>query len=119
MNCRVKWIIIIRCEVPRIEESSIVIASGQHDLYYIKMNGRVQIDLYNYFRKSVNLEQYKLDYVSGHFIGDIVKNIITNDNNTTTVYSKNLAGLKENDYISFEIIHHTNDKYNDGEKFKI
>ena len=61
------------CEVPRIEESSIVIASGQHDLYYIKMNGRVQIDLYNYFRKSINLEQYKLDYVSGHFIGDIVK----------------------------------------------
>ena len=105
-------------EVPKIEESSIVIASGQHDLYYIKMNGRIQIDLYNYFRKSVNLEQYKLDYVSGHFIGDIVKNI-TNDNGINTVYSNNLAGLKENDYISFEIVHHTNDKYNEGEKFKI
>ena len=44
-----------------IEESSIVIASGQHDLQYIKMPGRIQIDLYNYFRRSVNLEQYKLD----------------------------------------------------------
>jgi len=31
-----------------IEESTIVIASGQHDLQYIKMPGRLQIDMYNY-----------------------------------------------------------------------
>ena len=48
-----------------IEETSIVIASGQHDLSYVKMPGRLQIDLYNYFRRSVNLESYKLDYVFG------------------------------------------------------
>ena len=34
--------------INNIETSSIVIASGQHDLKYIKMGGRIQIDLYNY-----------------------------------------------------------------------
>ena len=48
-----------------IEETSIVIASGQHDLYYIKMEGRLQVDLYNYFRRDYNLTSYKLDYVAG------------------------------------------------------
>ena len=45
-------------------ESSIVIASGQHD-WYIKMNGRLQIDLYNFLRRDYNLTSYKLDYVAG------------------------------------------------------
>ena len=101
-----------------IEESSIVIASGQHDLHYIKMPGRLQIDLYNYFRRSCNLEQYKLDYVAGHFIGDGVNNTENNDKNTI-IYSKNLDGLRENDFICFEEIEHTTDKYNEGEKFKV
>lgn len=110
----------------KIEETSIVIASGQHDLSYVKMPGRLQIDLYNYFRRSVNLEQYKLDYVSGYFIGDGVKKIEkqTTDSNKTgagtfRIYSKNLSGLKPSDYINFEEIDHTVNKYNDGEKFQV
>ena len=105
-----------------IEESGIVIASGQHDLNYIKMPGRLQIDLYNYFRRSVNLESYKLDYVSGYFIGDSVKQIINLDNtnsSTFRIYSKNLAGLKRDDYINFEEIDHTVNKFNEGEKFQV
>jgi DNA polymerase elongation subunit (family B) len=108
----------------KIEESSIVIASGQHDLQYIKMGGRLQIDLYNYFRRSVNLEQYKLDYVSGYFIGDGVFKIEPVEagqpaNTRYKIQSKNLSGLKKNDFINFEEIEHTSDKYNDGEKFKV
>ena len=107
----------------KIEESSIVIASGQHDLMYIKMPGRIQIDLYNYFRRSVNLEQYKLDYVSGYFIGDGVNNIETIEGegkeNICKIHSKNLDGLRENDFVCFEEIEHTTDKYNDGEKFEV
>jgi len=49
----------------KIEESSIQIASGQHDLRFIKMNGRLQVDLYNFYRRSENLTSYKLDYVAG------------------------------------------------------
>ena len=105
----------------KIEESSIVIASGQHDLHYIKMAGRLQIDLYNYFRRSVNLEQYKLDYVSGYFIGDGVNNVELFEDNIqkTRIHSKNLDGLREHDFVCFEEIEHTTDKYNDGEKFEV
>lgn len=102
-----------------IEESSIVIASGQHDLQYVKMPGRIQIDLYNYFRRSVNLEQYKLDYVAGYFIGDGVSKIEEIGDKKTKIYSKNLDGLRVHDFVCFEEIEHTTDKYNDGEKFKV
>ena len=102
-----------------IEETSIVIASGQHDLQFVKMPGRIQIDLYNYFRRSVNLEQYKLDYVSGYFIGDGVSEVENLGNGTTKIHSKNLDGLREKDFVCFEEIEHTTDKYKDGEKFKV
>jgi DNA polymerase elongation subunit (family B) len=59
----------------KIEESTIQIASGQHDLHFIKMNGRLQVDLYNFYRREANLISYKLDYVAGNFIGDFVKEI--------------------------------------------
>ena len=35
-------------QITGIEQNSIFIASGQHDIKYVKMNGRLQIDLYNY-----------------------------------------------------------------------
>ena len=33
------------------------------------MNGRLQVDLYNFYRREANLISYKLDYVAGNFIG--------------------------------------------------
>ena len=121
-----------------IEESSIVIASGQHDLYFIKMNGRLQVDLYNYFRRDYNLTSYKLDYVSGYFIGDGVKKIEhieapsimpsktqkririrSKPVKKTKIYSKNLVGLKNHSYIIFEETSHSTDVYKDGAKFKV
>ena len=102
----------------RIEETSIHIASGQHDLKYIKMDGRIQIDLYNYFRREENLTSYKLDYVSGYFIGDLVKDKEYNsDNNTTIIYTTNITGLLIDSFIHFEEIGHSIDYYNQGEKF--
>ena len=103
-----------------IEESKIVIASGEHDLKFIKMNGRLQVDLYNYFRRDYNLTSYKLDYVSGYFIGDDVKKIEHNDeNNSTKIFSKNLTGLENGSYINFEETSHSTDYYKEGQKFKV
>jgi DNA polymerase elongation subunit (family B) len=48
------------------------VASGQYELNYIDIPGRIQIDMLNFFRKTVNLESYTLDSVAGHFIGDTV-----------------------------------------------
>ena len=104
----------------KIEESSIQIASGQHDLHFIKMNGRFQIDLYNFFRREENLTSYKLDYVAGHFIGDYVKNIdVDKKKNTTTIHTHNLTGLLEGSYIHFEEIGHSVDYYEGGAKFQV
>jgi len=102
----------------KIEETSIQIASGQHDLKYIKMNGRIQIDLYNFFRREENLTSYKLDYVAGHFIGDYVKTKdYCEEKNITTIHTTNMTGLLVGSYIHFEEIGHSVDYYNDGEKF--
>jgi DNA polymerase elongation subunit (family B) len=101
----------------KIEESSIQIASGQHDLRFIKMNGRLQVDLYNFYRRESNLISYKLDYVAGNFIGDFVKGI---ENDTQSVIkTSNMTGLLIGSYVHFEEIGHSVDYYADGAKFLV
>lgn len=112
----------------KLDGNTIVLASGQYNLKFIKMNGRLQIDLYNYFRRDYNLTSYKLDYVSGYFIGDVVKKIehinqddrtSTNENKMTKVYSKNLTGLDVGSFINFEELSHSSELYKDGKKFEV
>jgi len=100
----------------KIEESSIQIASGQHDLRFIKMNGRLQVDLYNFYRRGENLTSYKLDYVAGYFIGDMVKKIEHNDSKTV-INTSNLTGLLVGSFVHIEEIGHSVDYYEDGAKF--
>jgi DNA polymerase elongation subunit (family B) len=106
-----------------LEESTLVIASGQHDLKFAKMTGRLQIDLYNYLRRDYQLTQYKLDYVSGYFIGDGVKKLEyildEKEGSLTKVYCKNLTGLENGSFINFEEEAHTTDQYKNGQKFEV
>jgi len=102
----------------KIEESSIQIASGQHDLRFIKMNGRLQVDLYNFYRREANLISYKLDYVAGNFIGDIVKTI-DHSSCHTEIKTSNMTGLLVGSFIHFEEIGHSVDYYADGAKFLV
>jgi DNA polymerase elongation subunit (family B) len=90
----------------RIEESTIQIASGQHDLRYPKMNGRTQIDLYNFYRRGEILSSYKLDYVGGYFIGDLIKSIEHIDGKSI-VHTNNMTGLLNGNYIHIEEIGHS------------
>ena len=99
-----------------LEENTIFIASGQHDLKFVKMTGRLQVDLYNFLRRDYQLTKYKLDYVSGYFIGDDVAKIEHIDD-LTKVYSKNLTGLDAGNYVNFEEAAHSVDSYKDGKKF--
>ena len=104
----------------QLEESTIQIASGQHDLKYIKMNGRLQIDLYNFFRREENLSSYKLDYVAGYFIGDFIKKLEYSENkDSTTLYSSNLTGLLSGSFIHVEEIGHSVDYYDNGAKYLV
>ena len=100
----------------KIEEGSVVLASGQYDLHYINIPGRVQIDMHNYLRRDYNLTSYKLDYVASHFIGDKVKALEYSDS-STVVKSKNLIGLEVGAYINFEESSHSTDLYKRGQKF--
>ena len=103
-----------------IEESIIHIASGQHDLKFIKMNGRLQVDLYNFFRREENLTSYKLDYVAGHFIGDYIKKLEHNlDAGETEITTTNMTGLLEGSFIHFEEVGHSIDYYDGGNKFLV
>ncbi len=112
-----------------IEETSIALASGQYDLHYIAMPGRLQIDMYNYFRRDYNLTSYKLDYVGSYFIGDNVLKVehrveadadsIIPDGKVTRIKSKNLVGLEVGNYIALEETGHSTDPYKDGQKFQV
>ncbi len=103
-----------------IEQTKIALASGQYDLHYIKMTGRLQVDVYNYLRRDFNLSSYKLDDVSSYFIGDTVKNVEYDaGTDTTRVFSGNLLGLEVGNFVKFEQTNHSTDLYKDGHKFKV
>ena len=106
-----------------IENTKVQLASGEYDLRYFKTPGRLQIDMYTYFRRDFNLSSYKLDDVSGQFISDDIKKIVHSVHptfgNVTELYSGNLTGLNVNDYIHIEIIGFTSDYYNEGKKFRV
>ena len=102
-------------EKSNLENTKIKIASGEYDLRYPKMMGRLQIDMYSYFRRDYNLSSYKLDDVAGQFISDSIRKTEMIDG-TTKLYSKNLAGLHKGDYIHIQISNFSSDYYAGGEK---
>ncbi len=104
-----------------LENTKIVLASGDYDLRYPKISGRLQIDMYAYFRRDFNLSSYKLDDVAGQFISDSIKKIQYTEHEkygkVTELYSKNLMGLHIGDFIHLELIGFTSDYYDNGRKF--
>ena len=103
-----------------IENAKVALASGEYDLRYFKTAGRLQIDMYTYFRRDFNLSSYKLDDVAGQYIGDDIKKIVLDTHgDTTELHSRNLTGLSVNDYIHVEITGFTSDYYDGGKKLKV
>ena len=104
----------------QIEKKTTVLASGEHTLEFISMDGRLQIDLYNLFRRDYNLPSYKLDHVSSNFIRDKVINIeYSEDNSCTIIYTKNMFGLAVGNYVHFELEGHCVDQFRGGQKFQV
>ena len=102
-----------------LKESTLVIASGEHQLAYPEIEGRIQIDLYNYLRRDYQLSQYKLDYVAGHFIGDSISASRVEPGRGTVLETSNLVGLQVGSYISIEEHAHSVEPYKDGAKFEV
>ena len=104
-----------------LEHTQNRLASGDYDLHYPLMSGRLQIDLLLYFRRDYNMSSYKLDDVAGTMIRDDVKELRTccEGGLKTELYSKNLAGLHVSDFIHLEIASFTTDYYAGGKKFRV
>ena len=103
-----------------LQESKTFLASGEHQLNYPRMPGRLQIDLYNCLRRDYQLTQYKLDYVASQFIGDSVRQIeYEAETGRTKVTTGNLTGLHAHSYISFEEEAHSVEAYKEGAKFEV
>jgi len=109
----------------KLSETSLKISSGEYVMKYINMTGRLQIDLYLYFRREFNLSSYKLDSVASNFISDVIQTLIPQEDDTlfncscSIITTKNMTGLTIGSYIHIEEVGHTADYYNNGEKFRI
>jgi DNA polymerase elongation subunit (family B) len=101
-----------------LDNTKLKIASGEYDLRYPLMTGRLQIDLYAYFRRDFNLSSYKLDDVAGQYISDEIRFTQIVDGNTK-IFSKNLVGLQTNDFIHIKINSFSSDYFNNGQKFLV
>jgi DNA polymerase elongation subunit (family B) len=106
-----------------IETTKLAIASGEYDLRYFKMTGRLQIDLYAAFRRDFIMSSYKLDDVAGQFISDDIKRSEHCEHpefgSVTELYTQNLMGINVHDFIHIEISGYTTDYHKGGHKFKI
>ena len=120
LDCKEEFVKISKNidEICQVQKTSIKIASGVHELTYIAAPGLLSLDLYNYFRREVNLPSYKLDNVASHFIGDMIQSY-KQENNATIFKSKNLLGLQNKNYIRFEEIGNSTEYYADGNKFRV
>jgi DNA polymerase elongation subunit (family B) len=96
----------------QLKQTKISVASGEYITYSINMTGRVNIDLLKYFRRNENLESYKLDDVSGHFLNSK----ITKKIDKATFQSKNINGLFIGSYIHF--VDDLDRNLFDGKKFQ-
>jgi len=109
--------------VLQLDNTPLRLATGDYDLKYFKLSGRLQIDMYTYFRREYNLPSYKLDYVAGENICDSIVKVVhaTNESGKeiTELYSKNLTGLHTNDFIHIGYVGFTSDYYKNGEKFRV
>jgi DNA polymerase elongation subunit (family B) len=101
----------------------IKLATGEYHLKFVKMTGRLQIDMFVYFRRTFNLPSYKLDDVAGQNISDDIKRIehILREDGTpvTELFTSNIKGLHIGDFIHIEISGFTSDYYKNGHKFKV
>jgi DNA polymerase elongation subunit (family B) len=101
-----------------IEHKVMEVASGVHETYYIKMAGRMQDDLLNYYRKNSKFDSYSLDFVSGSLISDEIVNIQIVDENAT-FQTKNITGLSIGSYIHIKVMRHSSKYLDNGKKWKV
>jgi len=107
-------------KAPLIDKTLSSAGLGDNVLKYIQMDGRINMDLLKIIQRDHNLNSYKLDSVSSHFINGSILNIEYTNENHTIIETDNIIGLIKFNYITlyFNTVNGI-EKYNDGEKLKI
>jgi len=106
------------CDLEIENPPPIRLSTGEYNLRFIKMTGRLQIDLFVHFRRNFNLPSYKLDDVAGQNISDDISKVEVLEN-TTELFTRNIRGLHVGDFIHIELVGFTSDYYKNGQKFKV
>lgn len=97
-----------------LEHKVFELASGKYDVNYIKMPGRLSIDLLLNMRREHNLDSYKLDNVANTFLRDKVV-----EYKDGSIKTKSTRGLCVGNYVRFDLVGNTTDPYRDGEKYVV
>ena len=89
------------CKTHWVKKTLSSSALGDNFLKYINTEGRVVIDLMKVIQSGHNLDTYKLDNVSSHFINGKIKNI-SDLNNKIKLFLDNPIGIQKNDYLRLD-----------------
>jgi DNA polymerase elongation subunit (family B) len=90
------------------------LAAGKFDMRFLTLRGRLGIDLLLNMRREHNLDNFKLDNVAFTFLRDKVVKY-----DEAYVTTKSTRGLRQGNYVRFELVGNTNDPVYDGEKFEV
>jgi len=96
------------------ETKKFELASGKYDLRFLMMRGRMCLDLLLNMRREHSLDSFKLDSVASVFLRD---KVIKYENGC--IHTKSTRGLRNGNFIRFDIVGNTSDPYRDGEKFTV
>lgn len=97
-----------------LEHKVFELASGKYNVNYLKMPGRLSIDLLLNIRREHNLDSYTLDNVASTFLRDKVVKV-----EGSTIYTKTTRGLFVGNYVKFDVVGNTINTYQEGRKFLV
>jgi DNA polymerase elongation subunit (family B) len=98
------------------ETKKFELASGKYDLRYLALRGRLGLDLLLNMRREHSLDSFKLDNVASVFLRDKVVSY-AKAGKVYTITTKSTRGLREGNYVRFDIVGNTTDPYQEGRKF--
>jgi len=98
----------------KFETKKTELAAGKFDLRYLTLRGRLGVDLLLNMRREHSLDNFKLDNVAFTFLRD---KVVKYENNH--IMTKSTRGLRNGNYVRFELVGNTNDPVYDGEKFEV
>jgi DNA polymerase elongation subunit (family B) len=97
-----------------LEHKVFELASGKYNVNYLKMPGRLAIDLLLNMRREHNLDSYTLDNVASTFLRDKVVRL-----EGSTIHTKTTRGLSVGNFVRFDVVGNTINTYREGQKFLV